>query len=54
MTGLFGALDLNLIQIYLISEYLSQVMRKPGFCISKNKDGGNLAADQRFCFLLNR
>ena len=54
MTGLFGALDLNLIQIYLISEYLSQVMRKLAFYLSKNKDGGNRAADQCLCFLLKR
>ena len=35
-------------------QYLSLMMRKPAFCISKNKGAeklrGNHAADQRLCF----
>ena len=39
-----------------MSSYMSQVMRKPAFCICKNKDAdqlrGNREADQRLCFHL--
>ena len=38
----------------LLIYYLSLVMRKPAFCICKNKDAdqlrGNREADQRLCF----
>ena len=34
----------------LIRSDLNLVMRKPAFCICKNKDVGNREADQRLCF----
>ena len=38
----------------MVQAYLSRVMRKPTFCICKNKDAdqlrGNREADQRLCF----
>ena len=53
-TGSYGALDLNLIQIYLISEYLSNIMRKLDFCLCEHKGKdqlcSNCTADQRLCF----
>ena len=39
---------------HLTAHHMTPVMRKPAFCICKNKDayqlGGNRQADQRLCF----
>ena len=44
----------RLIYEFVINKQLSLVMRKPAFCICKNKDAdqlrGNREADQRLCF----
>ena len=48
------SLNSKILSLFIASNEMSRVMRKPTFCICENKDAdqlrGNREADQRLCF----